>query len=228
MTCDEEIVSVFSAPLRRAAIALVTAVGLTALSGCAYTSPAIITTPYVAADGTDANLPVPDGGEIEVRNALIVLDDEGGAGQFIAALTYSGTGDVDVSLAARDATQVPVAASDDATADASAQGGAPAVSVTVTAGQLTQIGPDGEPFVLPVVDVAPGGYVAITAYSPSGGSVTWDVPVLKGSGYYAGLTATTTSAPATTATPSPTGTTDEATEDGSAEETTAAETTTTS
>jgi hypothetical protein len=207
-----------SAPLRRVAIAAIAAAGLVAMSGCALTSPAIITKPYVAADGTNADLELPDGKKIFLRNFVVVLPKAGGTGQVIGAIGYSGEGTLPLKLEAKNAAQLTVA---EPTKDEAAQGGnpepvGPSVVLEVTGGRLSQVGPTGTPFVLPGVIVGPGQYVDLTATSPATGSVTWQVPVVAAVGYYAGLTATAAPSPTATAGESPTTTT------------TAAETTTSS
>ncbi len=191
-----------SAPLRRAVIALIAATGIAALSGCAATSPAIITRPYVAADGTDADLSLDDGSSIALRNFVVVLDKSGGTGQVIGAVAYSGTGKQALAIEAKDPAQVPPATPDPAKAakadpadPAGAVPAAPSVIFEVTGGQLTRVGPGGVSFVLPVVKVAPGQYVDLTASSPAAGSVTWKVPVVPATRQYAGLTATTAATP---------------------------------
>lgn len=214
-----------SVPLRRrAALALVAAAGVAIMTGCAATSPAIITDPYLQADGTNADLPLDDGTTISLRNFVVVLEKKGGAGQVVGAVTYSGDGTQPLAIEAKDTSQVPAAGaaiSPDpaATADpAASAGSAPNVVIEVTGGELSQIGPEGAPFVLPVVNVEPGQYVQLTATSPVTGSVVWDVPVVAPTHYYAGLTAT--------AAPSPTGTPTAGSDDAEATTTTEPETTT--
>lgn len=212
-----------SVPLRRAAIVMIAVAGLLALSGCAATSPAIITQPYVAADGTDADLTFPDGTSIALRNFVVVLDKAGGTGQVIGAVTYSGEGKQPMALEAKNIAQVH---SVEATAEEIAKNGStapvqPSLIFEVTGGELTQVGPTGEQFILPIVNVAPGQYIDLTASSPATGGITWQVPVVAAVNYYAALTATTT----TTLAPSPTATPETLESPTETTSTTAAETT---
>jgi hypothetical protein len=193
-----------SAPLRRAAILAIAAVGLATVSGCALASPTVITKPYVASDGTNADLPLPDGTSISMRNFVVVLDKAGGAGQVIGAVTYTGKGTLRFSIEAKNIAQVHSieATKEEIAANGSTAPVQPSVVFDVTGGELTQVGPTGVPFILPIVNVGPGQYIDLTASSPATGSVTWPVPVVAAVGYYAGLTAT--SAPSPSATPTST------------------------
>jgi hypothetical protein len=218
-----------SVPLRRrAAIAMIAAAALATVTGCAATSPAIITDPYLSADGTDAQLTLEDGTVIELTNFLVVLGKKGQSGQVVGAVSYSGTGSGTVTIAARDAAQVPAPSpAATAPADGGAASGAPSVEVPVVGGRLAQVGPEGTPFVLPAVNVDPGQYVTLTASSPVTGSVTWQVPVLAPNHQYAGLTGTAAAKPTATPTATPTETPAETPTDdaGAATTTEAVETT---
>src|SRR5262245_14141421 len=99
---------------------MIAAAALATVTGCAATSPAIITDPYLAADGTDAHLTLDDGTVIELTNFLVVLGKKGQPGQVIGAVTYSGTTSITITIAASDAAQVPAATPDPAAATDSA------------------------------------------------------------------------------------------------------------
>jgi hypothetical protein len=195
---------------------MIAAAALATVTGCAATSPAIITDPYLSADGTDAQLTLGDGTVIELTNFLVVLDKKGRPGQVIGGVTFSGTGKQPVALQAKDAALTPVSAEATPSATTSPDPGEPeataapelppGVLVNAVGGELTQVGPDGTAFILPVVNVDPGQYIELTATTPQAGSVTWNVPVLAATHQYADLTVTATRAGSatSTATPAPT------------------------
>jgi hypothetical protein len=184
---------------------MVAAVGLTIVTGCALTSPDIITDPYVAADGANADLPLGDGSSLSLRNVVVVLDKAGGTGQVIGAVSYDGTEPVILEVAAANPAQVPaVTPSKEQAAQTGSDAPAlPAVSVGFEGPGMLQIGPEGTPLVLPAVTLAPGQHLDLTARSPSTGAVQLRVPIVAPTHYYEGLTATVgptaaiTDAPAT-------------------------------
>jgi hypothetical protein len=186
-----------SAPVRQAAALLLAAASLLAVSGCAVTSPAIITTPYPAADGGDASLALPDGSSIVLRNFVVVLGEAGGPGQVIGGVSYTGSKPQPLALTAADPTQVGPAPTPTASAEAAKPtpspgpstppAAAPSVVLEVAPDTLTLVGPDGEAFVLPSVTLAPGQYLELTAASPNAGKVVWQVPIVAAEHYYASL-----------------------------------------
>ena len=56
-------------------------------TGCNLVAPQATTIDYSASDGVN----VPESGPLQVRNALIVADEEGTVGNFVAAIVYDTT-----------------------------------------------------------------------------------------------------------------------------------------
>lgn len=148
-----------------------------ALAGCSTTSPATITTPYAAADGTSATIP---GSGIKLNNFVVVSPGKGQPGQLIGAVVNG--------------TDRPVTVTMQAELGATSQFSQTRISVR--AHDITQVGPSGTPITITDTPAAPGALMKISANYRSAGSVSLTVPVVLPSGYYAGYTvAPTTEAP---------------------------------
>jgi hypothetical protein len=149
------------------------------LTGCSFTNPATIATPYAPSDGTASTIDDPaTGGVVRLRNFLLVTSEAGAAGVVAGAIANDGTEPVTVSLTVQDATGAPV--------------GQP-VDVEVTPGTLAQVGTGGTALTLPTVPTGPGTNLRIKA-STGAGSTTFALPVLAADGPYATLTPTATPA----------------------------------
>ena len=169
---------------RPAAAAATLALGLGAgLSACSTTSPAVIQTPYQAADGTDASIP---GSAIKLSNFLVVSPAKGQPGQVIGAVVNQGSDPVVVTMQT----------------DLGASAQFAQTRIKVPAHGIAQVGPSGTEVPLSDTPVEPGALMQISAnYQPTGG-VSLTVPVVLPSGYYAGYTvAPTTSAPESSSSP---------------------------
>ena len=160
-------------------------------TGCNLVAPQATTIDYSASDGVN----VPASGPLQVRNALIVTDEEGTAGNLVAAIvndtTQAHTLRIEVGeggSAVRASVIVPA-------------------SSTVSLGDLAN---DVEPLALEGFEGAPGSTVPVFFQSGDGEGALIDVPVLDGALEYLRTlaptpTPTSTLVPATpSATPSPT------------------------
>ena len=161
-------------------------------TGCNLIAPQATTIDYSASDGVN----VPESGPLQVRNALIVTDEEGSGGNLVAAIvngtTEAQTLRVEVgegSSTVRASVQVPA-------------------SSTVSLGDLAN---DVAPLALDGFEGAAGSTVPVYFQSGDGQGALIDVPVLDGALEYLRTLAPTPTptsilVPATTpsATPSPT------------------------
>lgn len=142
-----------------ASIALGAAVLLGA-TGCSMVSPQATTIPYSPSDGVN----VPDSGPIIVRNAMIVADDDGTAGNFIAALVN----DTD------QAESLIIGIDGDAQ------------TVRVPARTTVSLGVDTDPLLIPGLGVKPGNNVSVSFQSGDATGARLAIPVLDGTlPYYA-------------------------------------------
>jgi hypothetical protein len=161
-------------------------------TGCNLIAPQATTIEYSASDGVN----VPESGPLQVRNALIVADDEGTAGNLVAAIVNDTAETQTLRLEVGEGSDVIRA------------------SVNVPAGRTLSLGDlanDVEPLPLEGFEGAPGSTVPVFFQSGDGEGALIQVPVLDGALEYLSPlapTPTPTSAlvPATTpsATPTPT------------------------
>ena len=130
-------------------------------SGCAMLSPQGTTVQYSAADGIN----IPNGsGPLQVRNALVVANDSGTEGNFVAAIVNP-----------TDQAQV---------LNIQVGEGSSAVSksVRVPAGTTKSLGTDDTlPLLIQGMDARPGSTVSIYFQSGDGDGARTNVPVLDGS-----------------------------------------------
>ena len=132
---------------------------LVGTAGCAMVSTQATTIPYSPADGVN----VAGSGPLEVRNALIVGEEEGGPGNFIAAIV-NPTGD-DHTL----------------TIELGEGANAQSETVRVPARSSVSLGdPEGEddPLLFDEIDGPPGSTVAVYFQSGDSEGVLQQVPVL--------------------------------------------------
>lgn len=127
-------------------------------TGCSMISPQATTIEYNASDGVAV-----DAGELEIRNALIVADEDGVAGNFLAAIVNDSDSTARLDLEFGD--------------------GSAAVSETilVPANTVISLGVDDEePILIDGLDTMPGADYPV--YFASGGEqgTLIDVPVLDG------------------------------------------------
>lgn len=156
-----------------------------ALSGCVLASPAIISTPYPASDGSEGSITDPaTDATIKLQNFLVVAAGKNQPGSLVGAVVNTGTSAVTVQLA--------VADQDGATEISGA-------SVTADPGKIAQIGPSAIAVTVPSVPQPPGSVLTLVAKTDGGGSVRFTVPVLEPKAEYASLTPT----PTPTETPTP-------------------------
>jgi len=160
-------------------------------TGCNILAPQATTIDYSASDGV--NVPA-DSGPLHVRNALIVANDDGTTGNFVAAIVNDTTEPLTLRLevgegstAVRSSVNVPA-------------------NRTLSLGDLAD---NVEPLRLDDIDAVPGSTVPVYFQSGDGQGALIQVPVLDGAlEYLAPLAPTpeaTFSIPATpSATPTPT------------------------
>ncbi|WP_159501335.1 DNA modification methylase [Microbacterium sp. 18062] len=129
-------------------------------SGCAMLAPQGTTIQYSPADGMN----VPDSsGPLQVRNALIVANEDGSEGNLVAAIVN-----------ASDAAEV-------LNIEVGEGAGAVALTVRVPAGSVKSLG-DGEtrPLLIQGLDTIPGATVSVYFQSGDGEGARTDIPVLDG------------------------------------------------
>ncbi|MFE1644365.1 DNA modification methylase [Microbacterium sp. P01] len=139
-----------------ASLALGVAV-LVGTSGCALISPQATTIEYSAAEGVN----IPDSGPLQVRNALIVANEDGTVGNLVAAIVNQ-TSDAQVL-------------------NIDLGPGVVSKSVRVPANSVVSLGSDDhEPLTLEDIDAVPGTDVQMSFQSGDADTVTTYVPVLDG------------------------------------------------
>lgn len=124
-------------------------------TGCSMVAPQATTIPYSPGDGVN----IPPSGPLEIRNALIVADDDGTNGNLLAAVVNP-----------TDEAQTLTIGVDGASH-----------TVRVPASGFVSFGFDGvEPLLLEGIDTAPGATLDIAFQSGTGTGVEFAVPVLDG------------------------------------------------
>jgi hypothetical protein len=145
-----------------AATALATTV-LVSASGCALISTQATTISYSPSDG----ILVPESGPIEVRNVLIVANEEGTEGNLIAAFVNATDETHTVNMEFGEA------------------GDGVTESVRVPANTVISLGVDGnEPILLEGLELLPGSDVPASFQSGDGDTALVNVPVLDGAQDY--------------------------------------------
>ncbi|GAA3657604.1 DNA modification methylase [Microbacterium marinilacus] len=136
------------------ALGAVIALGAT---GCASITHQATTIAYSPSDGV--NVPNTDGAAIEVRNAVVVADDEGTDGNLVAALVNTT----------------------DAPATLNLEWGSETATVRVPAGEVVSLGAGTEdPLMLEGIDTPAGATLPVYFQSGDGEGVLTEVPVLDG------------------------------------------------
>lgn len=137
-----------------ASIALGAALTLGA-AGCSMIAPQATTIDYSASDGVN----IPPSGPLDVRNAMVIADESGTAGNFIAAIVND-----------TDEPQTLVFGFGDDT-----------TTLRVPARERISLGVDGEePILLEDIDTLPGATLPMSFQSGDGEGVRTEVPVLDG------------------------------------------------
>jgi hypothetical protein len=166
---EERAVRTSRRPAAVAGLALGLATFAVVASGCSLASPAVITTPYAASDGSNGEV-----GVVKFRNFLAVAEAKGDPGVVVGAVTTEGTSSARVRL---------TVLGPDGTSTLGE------TSVTVKPGQLVTIGiGDGAPTLqLKDVPVVPGAVLTLRA-STDAGNTDLSLPVLAPQEQYKSLT----------------------------------------
>jgi hypothetical protein len=146
----------------------------TLLTGCSFSNPATVATPYAASDGTHGEL-TSAGETVRLRNFLLVTTAAGAEGAVAGAIANDGTQPVTVRLTVLD------------TSDPTNPQTLGEASVEVAPGQLARVGPAGTPLDLAATPAGPGQTLSIKAATASG-STTFALPVLPPRDEYATIT----------------------------------------
>lgn len=125
-------------------------------SGCAFVSTQATTIPYSPGEGVNA----PDFGPLEVRNALIVADEEGTEGNFVAAIVNTSDESQTLTLEFGDTSE----------------------RIRVEANSVVSLGTEEtEPLLLEDIDTLPGADLPMYFQAGDTEGVVVEVPVLDGS-----------------------------------------------
>lgn len=171
---------------RLVASAALSALVLLGATGCTFITPQSTEINYSASDGVNVS---DSDGPLDVRNALIVANEDGTVGNLVAAVVNPTTERATLTITFA---------------------GIDPFTVTVPAGKTVSFGADGkEPLRIVGLDTKPGATVEVRFQSGDGAGDKIEVPVLDGTlPYYAdlapaGSATETTPEPALTASPSP-------------------------
>ncbi len=148
-----------------------------ALAGCSTFSPATISTPYQAADGTTAAIP---DSQIKLVNFLVVSAAKGEPGQVLGAVVNEGDAPAVVAIQT----------------DLGASAQFSQAQVKVRGHGITQVGPSGTEVTVSDTPAEPGALMTISAQDQRSGGVSLTVPVVAPSGYYSSYTVVPTTEPA--------------------------------
>jgi len=128
-------------------------------SGCAMLSTQATTLPYSPADGVN----IPDSGPLQVRNVLIVSDEDGIDGNLVAAIVNQ-TGD-------SQSLRIEFGEGSSKTSE----------TIRVPANSTLSLGnEDTEPLLLEGIDTKPGANLPVYFQSGDGDGILFAVPVLDG------------------------------------------------
>ncbi|HEY6797016.1 MAG TPA: hypothetical protein VI248_20275 [Kineosporiaceae bacterium] len=164
---------------RRPVAAFMLAIGLVgfsaAASGCSVASPKTIMTPYQAADGTNADLPLGPDTSVQLRNFLLVSAAKGQPGVLVGA----------VSTSSPEPVQLQVSVVNPAGSAILGQ-----AVLTARPGALTTVGPNGDATVqVPDVPLPPGSVLTIRVQAAAG-EHEFALPVLTPVAQYSSITPT--------------------------------------
>ena len=134
------------------------AVVLLSATGCASMTHQATTIAYSPSDGV--NVPAPEGGAapIQVRNAVVIADEQGTDGNLAAALVNATDESATLNLEWGDQT----------------------ATVRVPAGETISLGGDDEPLLLEGIDTEAGATLSLYFQSGDTEGVVTEVPVLDG------------------------------------------------
>lgn len=152
---------------RIVASAAISALVLLGATGCTFITPQATKTEYAASDGinvSDAE------GPIDVRNALIIANEDGTVGNFIAGIVNPTQESAKLTIGIE---------------------GSDPFTITVPAGDSVSLGSDAEPLRILNLDTMPGATVEMHFQSGDSTGVKTEVPVLDGTlPYYSDLAPT--------------------------------------
>lgn len=133
-------------------------------SGCALISTQATTITYSPSDGIIVS---PESGPVQIRNVLIVANEDGSAGNLLGAFVNSTDENHTVSMEFGD------------------PGSGVSETIRVPANTVISLGVDGEdPILLEGIEMLPGSDVPASFQSGDGETVLTDVPVLDGEQEY--------------------------------------------
>ncbi len=133
------------------AVGIAVALGAT---GCSIMAPQATTIPYSPSDGVN----IPDSGPLMVRNAIIIANEDGTVGNFLAAIVNDTDSDEILTLGL----------------------GGRTATVAVPANTVASLGVDADPLLIDALDAMPGSDVPMVFQSGDGEGVEFAVPVLDG------------------------------------------------
>lgn len=135
-------------------------------TGCAMLSTQATTIPYSPSDGVN----IPDSGPLQVRNALIVTDEEGVDGNLVAAIVNATTDPHTLNIEYGEGSSKS------------------SYTVRVPANTTVSLGTEEtEPLLLEGIDTLPGANLPVFFQSGDAEGVLFDVPVLDGALDYYGV-----------------------------------------
>lgn len=147
-------------------------------TGCSMISPQATTIDFSASDGVN----IPPSGPLDVRNAMVIADESGTAGNFLAAIVNPTDEDHTLIFGFGETT----------------------TTLKVPARDSISLGVDGnKPILLEDIDTMPGGTLPMSFQSGDAEGVRIDVPVLDGTlPYYTEYVPLEATTPSATPTPS--------------------------
>lgn len=143
------------APRLVATVALGAAIAL-GTTGCTFITPQASTISYSPSDGVSVDA---TGGDIVVRNAMIIATDDGASGNLVAAFVNDGdkSSRIDINVEGM------------------------LFTVRVPAGERVSLGADEEPLLIEDLNVSPGADAEVLFVSGDGDAEPTAIPVLDGS-----------------------------------------------
>ncbi len=148
---------------RLVASAAISALVLLGATGCTFITPQSTTIEYAASDGVNVNT----GGPLEVRNALIVANEDGSTGNLVAAIVNPGAADATLTFEID---------------------GLEPFTVRVGGNEVLSLGTNAEPIRIDDLDSIPGSTIEVYFQSGDETGEVIAVPVLDGTTpYYSDL-----------------------------------------
>lgn len=124
-------------------------------TGCNMIAPQATTITYSPSDGVN----VPDSGPVDVRNAMIIANEDGSAGNFIASLVNTSLESQTVNIALDNGD---------------------GAAILLEGGAAVTLGVDADPILFADLGYPPGATAPIAFQSGDGEGVLVEVPVLDG------------------------------------------------